>query len=223
MSRELRTTLATIAVVLLFGAPLIFAHAPTPSTTSYLALIFQNTPPPPIATLVIQFSEMPPLYRILESREITNAEAATGYHDPAAAASAFIAQGRQTSWYAFYNSTLVDPGDEFDLSSQVYRYQTPTGASQGLAYSVDEHQLDHPEYQSVTVTIPCCPNTIALYRTLTEGGTTLFEQYLIISQVGRYVTATQMTALLGTLPLSQALSYHQRGIDHLTTIPQASK
>jgi hypothetical protein len=223
MSRELRTTLAIIAVVLLLGAPLIFADAPTPSTSSYLALIFQNTPPPPIEILVIQFSEMPPLYRILESREVTNAEAATGYHDPAAAASAFIAQGRETSWYAFYNSTLVDPGDAFDLSSQVYRYQTPTGAAQGLAYTGDEQQFDHPEFQPVTVTIPCCPNTIALHRTISIPDGATFECYLMISQVGRYVTATQMTALLGTLPLSQALSYHQRGINHLTTIPQATQ
>jgi hypothetical protein len=220
MSRELCTTLAIIAVVLLLGAPLIFADAPTPSTTSYLALIFQNTPPPPIETLVIQFSEMPPLYRILESREVTNAEAAEGYADPVVAAADFVAQGRETSWYAFYNSTLVDPGVVFDLSSRVYRYQTPAGATQGLAYSAAELKRRSPDFQEVTVNLP---NTVALHRTIPIPGGATFERYLMISQVGRYVTQTQMTALLGTLPLSQVISYHQLGINHLTTIPQASK
>jgi hypothetical protein len=52
MPRTLRATFAILMIVLLFGAPLIFAQAPTPSTCSYLALIFQNTPPPALETLV---------------------------------------------------------------------------------------------------------------------------------------------------------------------------
>jgi hypothetical protein len=45
MSRELRTTLAIMAAVLILGAPIIFADAPqTQGTTSYLALVFQFKP-----------------------------------------------------------------------------------------------------------------------------------------------------------------------------------
>src|SRR4051812_29895312 len=193
MSRELRTALATIAVVLLLGAPLVFAQAPTPSTSSYLALIFQNTPPP-LDTLVIQLSEMPPLYRRNYSEEVTNAQAAAGYADPVVAAAAFVAQGRETSWRAFYVSILIDPIDEVELTSQVYRYQTPTGASQGLAYSVAELKRRSPDRQEVTVNLP---NTVALHRTFVEGDSATFEEYLMISHVGRYVTQTTMLTLAG--------------------------
>lgn len=218
MSRELRTTLAILTVVLILGAPLIFADAPTTqSTTSYLAVIFQATPPPPIETLIIQLNEMPSLYRRNLSEEVTNAVAATWYHDPTAAAAAFIAQGRETSWRAFYTSTLIDPIDDVELWSQVFRYQTPVGAGEGLAYSVAELKLDAPDFQEVTVNIP---NSIALHRIFTEGDSATFEEYLIISQVGRYVTSTRMTTLAGKLPLNQALTYHQLGLNHLTSIPQ---
>jgi hypothetical protein len=220
MSRELRTTLAIIAVVLLLGAPLIFADAPTPSTSSYLALIFQNTPPPALETLVIQLSEMPELYRRDLSEEVTNAQAAAGYHDPVAAAAAFIVQGRETSWRAYYRTTVF-LSDEFEVGSQVYRYQTPDGATQGLAYSVAELKLDYPDFQEVTVNIS---NTVALHHTFTYavGGAT-FERYVMMSQVGRYVTQTQTRALSGSLPLSRALTYTQLGLNHLTAIPQASQ
>lgn len=61
MSRELRATLALMIVVLIAGAPLIFADAPQQPTSSYLALVFHQvpptntlvpteTPPPPTAT-----------------------------------------------------------------------------------------------------------------------------------------------------------------------------
>ena len=47
MSRELRVTVAIVVVVLIAGAPLIFADAPqAQSTTSYLALVFQLKPSP---------------------------------------------------------------------------------------------------------------------------------------------------------------------------------
>jgi hypothetical protein len=220
MSRQLRTTLATMMVVLLFGAPLVFAHAPTPTTSSYLALIFQNTPPPALETLVIQLSEMPELYQRSYSEEVTNAQAAVGYPDPVAAAAAFAAQGRETSWRALYTTTIFLT-DEFQVTSQVYRYQTPTGATQGLAYSVAELKRRSPDFQEVTVNLP---NTVALHHTFTYdiGGAT-FEEYVMISQVGRYVTQTQTMALKGSLPLSRALTYTQLGLNHLTAIPQASK
>ena len=53
MWRELRVTLAIMVVVLIAGAPLIFADAPQEQgTTSYLALVFQlrpsATPTPPL-------------------------------------------------------------------------------------------------------------------------------------------------------------------------------
>jgi len=47
ISRELRTTLAIMAIVLIVGSPLIFADAPVAQpTTSYLALVFQDIPTP---------------------------------------------------------------------------------------------------------------------------------------------------------------------------------
>jgi hypothetical protein len=46
MSRELRTTLVIMAVVLIICAPLIFA-APAAQTSSYLAMVFAYTPPTP--------------------------------------------------------------------------------------------------------------------------------------------------------------------------------
>lgn len=54
MSRELRTTLAIMAAVLLLSAPAIFADAPTQPTTSYLAIVFYQPLPtttfPPTVT-----------------------------------------------------------------------------------------------------------------------------------------------------------------------------
>jgi len=47
MWRELRVTLALIAVVLIVGAPLIFA-GPGPANTNYLALVLHLVPPTPI-------------------------------------------------------------------------------------------------------------------------------------------------------------------------------
>lgn len=45
MSRELRTTLAIMAVALVISAPLIFAE-PSPANTNYLALVMHIVPPP---------------------------------------------------------------------------------------------------------------------------------------------------------------------------------
>lgn len=230
MSRELRTTLAILAIVLIVGSPLIFADAPAAqTTTSYLALVFQDIPtvtpspvptpvPPAIQTLVIQLSEMRSGYVRDEFEAVTNAQAAATYHDPKAAAAAFAKQGRETSWYAAYSSADYAFSDAIAVSSQVFRYLTAAGANQGLSYTVTESQRDHLDFRPFNLDAPCCP-TIALRRTFKQDSFTL-DHFLIISQVGRYVTETESIGLSGSLTVSRAVYYAQLALDHLTNTPQ---
>jgi len=63
MWRELRVTLALIAVVLIVGAPLIFA-GPGPANTNYLALVLHLVPPPtdtPVPTATTAATPTPTL------------------------------------------------------------------------------------------------------------------------------------------------------------------
>jgi hypothetical protein len=231
MARELRTTLVIMAAVLLMSAPLIFADAPaTQSNYNYLAAVFHVVPtptptpvptpvPPDISTLVIQLSEMKSGYVREDWREVTNAQAASTYHDPKAAAAAFKAQGREISWYAAYSSRDYVFSDAVGVSSQVYRFLTPAGAGDGMAYIVAEVMRDHPDFRPFNLGAPdCCP-TIALRRTF-KSGTTNIDHFLIISQVGRYVTETEPIGVLGSLTISRAIYYAQLALNHLTPVPQ---
>lgn len=229
MSREMRTTLVIMAVVLLLSAPLIFADAPA-QTSSYLAMVFAYVPPTPVVTpvppdissLVIQLSEMKSGYVRDVWQPVTNADAAKTYANPKAAAAAFLAQGRETSWNAKYSSTDYLFSDAIVVSSQVYRYLTPAGAGDGMAYTVAEAIHDHPEFRPFNLSAPpCCP-TVALRYTF-KSGSTYFDQYLIISQVGRYVTETQSIGVLGSFTLSRAVAYAQLALNHLTPVPQAMR
>lgn len=226
MARDVRITLAIMAVALLIGAPLIFADPGQP-TSSYLALVFQDTPPTPIptpvppdiSTLVIQLREMKSGYTQDEFHIATNADAAKTYHDPKAAAAAFIAQGRETSWYVRYGSTDYAFSDALGVASQVYRYLTPEGAAAGQAYTLAEHQLDHPDFRPFNVSTPCCP-TVGLRRTFRSGNFN-YDQYLISARVGRYVMDVQTIGLLGSIDVSRAVYYAQLELDHLTPVPQS--
>jgi len=232
MARELRITLAILAVALIVCAPLIFA-APGPANTNYLAAVFHIVPPTPvptatpvptpvppdISTLVIQLSEMKSGYVRDTWTERTNADAAKGYHDPKAAAAAFAAQGRETSWIAQYSSTDYAFSDALAVSSQVFRYLTSSGASDGMGYTVAESMRDHADFRSFNVSVPCCP-TIRLRRTFTQDGYR-YDHFLIIVQVGRYVTETQAIGLSGSLTVSRATAYAQLAVNHLTPVPQA--
>lgn len=225
MSRDLRTTLAIMAVTLIVCSPLIFA-APAAQTTSYLAMVFAYTPPTPIptpvppdiSTLVIQLSQMKSGYVRDTWEALTNADAAKNYANPKAAAAAFIAQGRETSWLAAYNSTDYAFSDALVVSNQVFRYLTPDGAGAGQAYTVAEIVHDHPDFRPFNLSVPCCP-TIALRRTFKQDTFNL-DHFLIISQVGRYVTETDSIGISGSLTVSRAIAYAQLSLDRLTLVPQ---
>lgn len=222
MWRELRTTLAIIAIALIIVVPLNFAESAQPET-SYLALVFHIVPtptpiPPDISTLVIQRSELRAGFTTSEYRGVSNIEAVATYHDPKAAAAAFVAQGRETSWYGEYIAPVYASDDAIGVASQVYRYATAEGAAQGMLYTVAEVELDNPDFKPITVTVPCCA-TIARRRTFVLNNKTT-DQFLIITQVGRYVTETQSIGVIGIFPISRAMYYAQMGLDHLLTTPQ---
>jgi hypothetical protein len=149
---------------------------------------------------------------------VTNADAAKGYKDPKVAAAAFVAQGRETSWHVKYSSSDYAFSDALVVSNQVFRYLTPTGAGQGLSYTVNETLRDHPDFRPFNLNVPCCP-TVALRRTFKED-TSHLDHFLIISQLGRYVTVTESIGFSGSLTLNRAIAYAQLGLDHLTPVPQ---
>lgn len=229
MARELRTTLVIMAAVLLLASPAIFAE-PTQPTSSYLALVFHIVPtptptpiptpiPPDMSTLVIQLSEMKSGYVRDQWHEVTNAQAAATYADPKAAAAAFIAQGRETSWQAAYSSTDYPFSDALGVSNQLFRYLTPTGAEAGQAATITESFHDHPDFQVFNISTPCCP-TIGLRRTF-KSGTYTYDQFLISVRIGRYVTEVQSIGLSGYFTLSRAIYYTQLAINHVYPVPQA--
>lgn len=225
MSRELRTTLLIMAVALVICSPTIFA-APGPANTNYLAMVFHLVPPTPIptpippdmSTLVVQLSEMRLGYTQSEFHIATNADAAKTYRDPKAAAAAFVAQGRETSWYAEYSSPDYATSDALVVGSQVFRYLTSEGAVQGMAYTVAEAQRDNPDFRPFNLSVPCCPTT-ALRRTYRQRSLNV-DHYLIITQVGRYVTETESIGVLGYFTVNRAVYYAQLGLNHITPVPQ---
>lgn len=231
MSRELRITIAVMAVVLIAASPALFAKpSAVPANYSYLSAVFHIVPtltpspvptpiPPDISTLVIQLGEMKSGYVQDEFHVSTNADAAKTYHDPKAAAAAFIAQGRETSWYTAYSSTDYVFSDAIGVADQVYRYLTPEGAAAGQAYTLAERQRDYPDFKPFNVSTPCCP-TIGLRRTFRSGNFN-YDQYLISVRVGRYVMEVQTIGLLGSITVSRAIYYTQLGLNHLTPVPQA--
>lgn len=231
MTRELRVTLAIMAIALVASAPLIFADAPTSQpTSSYLALVFQDIPtptptpvptpvPPPLQTLVIQLRDMASGFTQEEFGERTNAASAQTYADPKAALKAFQAQGRETSWFTSYFSTQYLVSDAIGVANQVYRYSTAAGAAQGQAYTLAEAVHDHPDYRPFNITTPCCPTT-GYKRTFSSGGVA-YTQYLISVQIGRYVTDTQVIGLAAYLDLDTAIKYAQITVSRIYDTPQA--
>lgn len=225
MSRELRVTLAIIAIVLIVCSPAIFA-APGPANTNYLAMVFHLVPPTPIptptppdiATLVIQLSEMRSGYVRDTWRPISNVDAAKTYRDPKAAAAAFVTQGREISWNVIYSSTDYPFSDALVVGDQLFRYLTPDGAAAGQAYTLAEAQRDHPDYRPFNVSTPCCP-TVGLRRTF-KSGTTNLDQFLVSVRVGRYVTDVQVGGISGSLTTSRVIYYAQLAVNHLVDVPQ---
>lgn len=225
MSRDVRTTLAIMAIALMVGAPLIFA-APGGANTNYLAMVMHIVPPTPIPTpvppamesLVIQLSEMRSGYVRDTWQPISNADAAKSYRDPKAAAAAFIAQGRETSWNVLYSSRDYPFSDALVVGNQLFRYLTPDGAVAGQAYTLAEAQRDRPDYRPFNVSTPCCP-TVGLRRTF-KSGTTNLDQFLVSVRVGRYVTNVQVGGISGSITVSRVIYYAQLAINHLVDVPQ---
>lgn len=230
MARELRVTVAVMVVVLIAASPAIFAKpSAAPSNYNYLAAVFHVVPtpsptpiptptPPDISTLVIQLHEMKSGYVQDEFEAVTNAEAAKTYADPKAAAAAFIAQGRETSWVSAYSSTDYAFSDALVVSDQVFRYLTPAGAEAGQAATIAESFHDHPDFKAFNISTPCCP-TIGLRRTFKAGSLTV-DHFLISVRVGRYVTEVESIGVSGYFTTSRAIYYAQLSLNHLTPVPQ---
>lgn len=220
----MRAKLTIIILLLLLGFGVVFAP-PSDAGTTYLPMAFAPPPtpvptpvPPPINTLTIQLSEMKSGYVQDTSKEVTNAEAAKTYHDPTAALASFQAQGRETSWYVLYTSTDYLFSDAVGVSNQVYRYLTTTGATDGFDYTIDEALLDHPDFRPFNISAPCCP-VVGLRRTFTSNNRT-YDHFLIIIQVGRYVTEVEVIGLVGVVSVDRAIQYAQLALNHLAATPQ---
>jgi hypothetical protein len=196
------------------------------STCVYLPIVLAPptpipTPiPAPIQTLTIQLSEMRSGYTLDASQAISNADAAKSYTDPAAALAAFQQQGRETSWFVRYLSTDYLFSDAAGVSNQVYRYQTPDGASAGMAYSVTRATQDHPDYRLFNVSAPCCP-IVGLRRTFTIGKSS-YDMFYVVMRTGRYVADVQVIGLTGFITVDRALYYAQLALNHIYATPQTT-
>lgn len=220
--------LVSIAALLIAAGVALAAPDCTTVRCVYLPVVTNPPPtptpiptpiPPSISTLVIQLSEMRSGYTRDTFQEVTNADAAKNYKDPAAAAAAFAQQGRETSWYVKYFSTDYLFSDAIAVANQAYRYLTIEGASQGFQYSLGKTLQDHPDYRPFNVNAPCCP-IIGLRRTFTASGTS-YDQFYIIVQAGRYVTDVQVIGLTGSISVDRALYYANLALVHLLNTPQA--
>jgi hypothetical protein len=236
MTRELRITLGIMTAVLVLAAPAIFATpSAVPANYSYLSAVFRLVPtptltpvptatpvptpvPPDMSTLVIQLSEMASGYVRDEWHAISNADAAKTYRDPKATAAAFVAQGRETSWYGAYSSADYPFSDALGVSEQLYRYLTPEGAATGQAYTLAEAQRDRPDFRPFNISTPCCP-TVGLRRTFRSGDFYL-DQFLISVRIGRYVLEVNSIGISGYFDVDGAIYYTQLAIDHVYPVPQ---
>lgn len=215
----------------LLGAVGVALAAPDCAVVHCISLpIVQYNPPPTIAptpippvlsTLVIQPGDIQSGYAVEQFHEVTNADAAQTYKDPKATLKAFAQQGRESSWFVLYDTTLYAASDAIGISDQVYRYSTAAGATTGQAYALAETQRDKPDFHAITLTLPCC-STKALDRSFLENGV-LFEQAFISIQVGRYVADVQVLwARSSTITVEQIVAYAQTGADHLLATPQGA-
>lgn len=178
---------------------------------NYLALIVRPPPtptatpiPPSLATLVIQLVDMPSGFTVDEFREVTNAEAAQSYLDPAAALAAFAAQGRESAWFVRYLSDDYIFTDASGVSDQAVRYLTPEGADAGLDYAVADEVAEFPDYGTILIFPPIeADRTVAKLRTYTSDGIT-YRKYFFALRKGRYVAIVQVVGL------SSALNVHSK-------------
>lgn len=154
---------------------------------TYLPIIqTEPPPPPPLSTLVLQPTDMTG-YALTESREITNTAAAAGYQDPVAAAAAFEAQGRESSWYAQYVSRTRPIG----VASQVIRYRTSDGADAGMDYAVADERLRYTYGDLVDE--PLGDRAVACLALFVRDGVTYKKLYYAIRK-GRHVALIQIIA-----------------------------
>lgn len=203
---------------------LVFATVASaaPSTQIYLPIIQYNPPPIPLPldALVLQPADLRDIYSLDQSIEIANADAAKLYPNAKAAAKAFQAQGRESSWYVDYLADSIQFFDALGVSDQVFRYTTVAGAGAGQAYIAADTKRAHPDYHPIAFAFPCC-TTVALYREFVDAGEN-YEEYYFSVQVGRYVTDVQLVAFDGSLVESNAIPYIESAVARLSTTPQVA-
>lgn len=183
--------------------PIVGVPSPTPLPPTATPV------PPPLASIVIQPSQVSSSYTIDAFREFTNAEAAKNYADPDAAQAAFEAQGRESSWIADYASSSLNP---FRIDSQGIRYLTPEGADAGLDYAVVEVQAEHPAYESYAFSGG--DRAVAFRWGLIDHGKAYYWYYFIVRK-GRYVAVAQTFGYQADLTFAGAASYARKAESRL--------
>lgn len=209
-------------VVAIMALIFVTVASAAPSTVVYLPIIQYNPPPTPLPldALVLQPSDLRSVYTLDQSMELANADAAKLYPNAKAAAKAFQAQGRESSWYVDYLADTIQFFDALGVSDQVFRYATVAGAGAGQAYVVADTKRAHPDYHPIAFAFPCC-TTVALYREFVDAGEN-YEQYYFSVQVGRYVTDVQLVSFDGSLTQEDAITYIQSAVARLSTTPQVA-
>jgi hypothetical protein len=185
--------------------PVVIVPLPSPTATATP----EPTPiPPALSTLVIQPEDMPAGYTVDASQEVTNAESAANYLDPAAALAAFQQQGRETSWYIRYLSNSVF-ADVLGVSDQAIRYFTPEGADAGMDYAIADELAQFPGYGIPIIYPPIEADRSAAYvRTFTDDNGVKFRKYYFAIRKGRYVAIVQVVGLASALDRhSKAAAY----------------
>jgi hypothetical protein len=177
----------------------------------YLPII--GTEPAPMSARTLQQADFLPGYAVDENREIANAEAAESYVDPAAALAAFAAQGRETSWYVRYSSSLYPTSHAIGISDQVVRYTTAAGADAGMEYLLADMLAQHPDYHT-SVYGSYGDRTIAKVRSFTDGGID-YVKYHVLIRKERYLAIVQIIGRKGALKLLEADDFGRKAADRL--------
>lgn len=189
---------------------LVFRPPPSPTPTHTPTPTPQPTPtlgPLPINVLALQLDDLLPGYTQDKNEELSNEAAAQNYDDPAAALAAFVAQGRETSWYVEYSSTDYTYSNALVIADQVFRYATIAGAEAGQ-YFVDHNEVQRlPGFANVSLPPPPLGDAQTALKRITvfEGRT--FVHYYISVRTGRYVTNVSVIGLATVLTANQAKGY----------------
>lgn len=193
------------AYIPIVGNPPTATATPSPTATPTNTPLPTVTPiPPPLSEIVIQPFQVSSSYTIDEFREVKNDEAAKSYLDPKAALKAFQAQARESSWYARYLSSFLNP---LGIGSQGIRYLTTAGADAGFDYSVLDERTEFPDY--IEFSLSAGERSSALRRGFIENGKAYYL-YLFHIRKGRYVAIVRVAGYQADLTYSIAVSYARK-------------